>query len=381
MRILINTVSTKKHSGGAYQIAFNFVKKALEHPEIEWIYVVSKDLDEILPDEVKGMANYHVYPTQPDFKHSYRSVKKALRELERRERPDVVYSITAPSYFSFETKEVMRFTNPWVTHPNKYSWASLSLRDKLETWFYCWLQRRLMSKAHYFVTQTETTKQGIVRVTGVPAENACVVSNVLPAAFAQLDSSHITEEKQWVDVACVGAPVPHKNFDIIPKTLIELHKLGIDNLRFQVTIPKDLPIWKRISEELKENGMDDRVVNHGRMSQAQMADMYRRCSLCFLPTLLEVFSASTLEAMFYDLKIVATDFGFNREVLGDASLYYEPMNAADAARQFARLLSDKALQENLSKEMTIRLAKYDDYDKHFNSIVDFLKKVALKEIK
>lgn len=378
MKILINTVSTKKHSGGAYQIAFNFVKKTLEHPEIEWLYVVSKDLDEILPDEVKGKAHYHVYPTQPDFKHSYRRVKKALRELESSERPDVVYSITSPSYFSFETEEVMRFTNPWVTHPNKYSWASLSLRDKMETWFYCWLQRRLMKKAHYIVTQTETTKQGIIRVTGLPKENVCVVSNVLPAAFAQLDNSHLSEEKQWIDVACVGAPVPHKNFDILPKVLVELHRLGIDNLRFQVTIPKDLPIWKRISEELKVNGMENKVVNHGRMSQAQMADMYRRCSLCFLPTLLEVFSASTLEAMFYDLKIVATDFGFNREVLGNASLYYEPMNAADAAQQFARLLSDKALQENLSKEMTIQLAKYDDYDKHFNSIVDFLKKVALK---
>ena len=50
MRIIINTVSTKKHSGGAYQIAYNFLMKTMEHQEEEWIYVVSKDLDEIMPE-------------------------------------------------------------------------------------------------------------------------------------------------------------------------------------------------------------------------------------------------------------------------------------------------------------------------------------------
>ena len=123
MRILINTISTKKHSGGAYQIAYNFLVKTMEHQEVEWVYVVSKDLDEIMPEPLKAKDNYYVFPTQPDFKHTYKQVKMQLAELEDRLKPDVVYSITAPSYFTFKTKEAMRFTMPWVTHPNRYSWA------------------------------------------------------------------------------------------------------------------------------------------------------------------------------------------------------------------------------------------------------------------
>ena len=106
MKVLVNTISTKKHSGGAYQIAFNFLVKTFEHPEIDWVYVVSKDLDEILPEQLKAEASYHIYPTQPDFRHSYKRVRQELAELEEREKPDVVYSITAPSYFTFKTKEV-----------------------------------------------------------------------------------------------------------------------------------------------------------------------------------------------------------------------------------------------------------------------------------
>lgn len=375
MRILVNTISTKKNAGGAFQIANNFVRKTLEHPDIDWIYVTSKDLDAILPDEMKGKGNYYVYPTQPDFKGSYKRVKHELRELERKVRPDVVYSITAPSYFSFEAVEVMRFTNPWVTHPNKYSWAVLSIGKRFKMWLYCLNQKRLIRNAHYFVTQTETTKQGLLRITGVPSENVAVVSNVLPAFFTHQDNSHINAS-EWCDFACVGAPVPHKNFDIIPDVLLELKKRGVEKVRFHTTIPEDDPMWRLIYSKLSVNHLEQKVVNYGRVSQAELAQMYRKCSYCFLPTLLEVFSASTIEAMFFGLKIVATDFPFNREVLGDSCLYYEPMNAADAAIKIMNLIDDKAMQDDLSMKMKSHLTLYDKYDKHFDLILGFLKKVA-----
>lgn len=380
MRIMINAVSTKMHSGGAFQIANNFVRKTVEHPEIDWIYVVSDDLDAILPVEMKGSNRYHVYPTQPDFKGSYKRVKKELKELVQIMKPDVVYSITAPSYFSFAVPEVMRFTNPLVAHPNKYSWRVQPFRAKLRLLAYCWNQKRLIKKAKFFITQTEVTKQGILRITGLEDRYVCVVNNVLPAAFADQRTSHIDDGSRWIEVACVGAPVPHKNFDLLPDVILSLKELGINNVRFHTTIPENEPLWGAINKRLTDHGIIDNVKNHGRVTQQELAEMYRHCSFCFLPTLLEVFSASTVEAMFYDLKIVATDFQFNREVLGDACLYYEPMNPVDAARQFAKLIADKDLQALFSSRMKRQLAKYDNYDKHFNAIESFLIKVAKGQV-
>lgn len=375
MRILINTISTKKHSGGAYQIAYNFVVKAQEHPEIEWVYVVSADLDEILPDALKK-KEYYVFPTQPDYRHSYFKVKKELADLEEKLRPNVVYSITAPSYFTFKTPEVMRFTNPWVTHPNKYSWSALNWKDRLKQKIYCWNQRRMIRKASFFVTQTETTKRGIMRITGVPSENVKVVNNVLPQIFKSRQNTPQKQDGNWIDVACVGAPVPHKNFDILPSVIKELKALGIENVRFHVTIPSDNPLMAKYMKELGGIGLTDRIVTHGRCSQIELADMYRGCQLCFLPTLLEVFSASTLEAMFFSLPVVATDFDFNRDVMGDSCLYYKPMNATDAAVQIKKYIEDKALREEMKKRMEKRLDLFSDYDKHFNEILDFLIKVG-----
>ena len=376
MRILVNTISTKKNAGGAYQIAYNFLMKTLEHREVEWIYVVSEDLDEILPVPLKEGGNYYVFPTQPDFKHSYKKVKSELKKLEQRIKPDVVYSITAPCYFTFDAVEVMRFTNPWVTHPNKYSWSVLPWKYKMKTRLYCWNQRRMMRVAKYFITQSETTRKGILRITGTAPENVVVVKNVLPQIFKGLINTPKPQDGSWIDIACVGAPVPHKNFAILPDVLKALKAIGVDNVRFRVTIPSSNVLLKTYQERLSQYGLEDRIISHGRCSQIELAEIYRQCRLCFLPTLLEVFSASTLEAMYFRLPVVATDFDFNTEVMGDSCLYYEPMNARAAAAQIKKYVEDEALREEMKLKMDERLKLFSDYDKHFNDILAFLVKVG-----
>ena len=377
MRILINTISTKKYAGGAFQISQNFMLRSLEDSDIEWYYITSKDVDDAIGEKfahLKG-TKYFVFPTQPDFRGSYRRVKKELAELEVKTNPDVVYSITAPSYFTFKTKEVMRFTNPWVTHPNKYSWSTYSFNSKIKQWLYCLNQRRLMRAAYAFITQTETTKKGIMRITGKSSEKVCVVSNVLPGVFKSMDNTPIVED-DYVNIACVGNPVPHKNFDILPDVLIELKNKGINNVRFHTTIPFNDPLNRKLEKKIVELGMMNNWKNHGRISQKELGVMYQHCQLCFLPTLLEVFSASTVEAMFFQLPIVATNFPFNTEVLADSCLYYEPKNAKEAAKQIATLISNNELQEKLKEKMQDQLVKYGNYDKHFNAIKEYLVEVA-----
>lgn len=373
MKILINTISTKKYAGGAFQISQNFMLRSLEDEDVEWYYITSQDVDDAIGEKfahLKG-TKYFVFPTQPDFRGSYRRVKKELAELEVMINPDVVYSITAPSYFTFKTKEVMRFTNPWVTHPNKYAWSVLSFKEKVYYFLYGLNQRRMMRAAHYFITQTETCAKGICRVTGESSTHVKVVSNVLPAIFNQLDNSPI-RENEYINIACVGAATPHKNFDLIPDVLLAFKQQGYNNVRIHMTLPKEEPVFTVIQKKLNRYGIYEMLVNHGRLDQKSLGEMYRRCQFCYLPTLLEVFSASTVEAMYYGLPIVATNFDFNSDILEDSCLYYEPKNANDAVRQFVRLISNENLQYECKKKMQKLLLKYGNYESHFNAIKRFL---------
>lgn len=381
MKILINTISTKKNAGGAFQISQNFLLKTLEHLDVEWYYLTSTDVDDVIGNKFFSIRDkrYYVFPTQPDFCGSYKNVKKKIRALEKEIQPDVVYSVTAPSYFRFKTVEVMRFTNPWVTHPNKYAWSVLSWKEKILYYLYGINQKRLMKGAHYFITQTETCANGIRRITGEPANHVKVVNNVLPAIFKTVENTPIID-KEFINIACVGAATTHKNFDIIPDVLAELKARGYRNVRIHVTLPSDEPTLGIVSEKLEKLGLSEMIVNHGRLSQKELGEMYRRCQFCFLPTLLEVFSASTVEAMYFNLPIVATDFSFNSEVLADSCLYYEPKNPIAAAEQFEKLIRDKNLQKELITKMNTQLSKYGDYDAHFSAIIGFLCSVGNHEI-
>ena len=379
MKILVNTITAKKHAGGAFQISQNFMLKSLEDKSVEWYYITSQDLDDIIGSHFMSMkdSQYFVFPTQPDFKHTYKSVKAKLEELENKLNPDVVYSITAPSYFRFKAPEVMRFTNPWVTHPNKYAWSLLSWKEKIYYYLYNLNQKRMIKKAHYFITQTETCAKGIQYITGVPKSRIKVISNVLPAIFNTLDNTPVLRG-DFVNIACVGAATVHKNFDLIPDVLKTFKEQGYGNIRMHVTLPYDDPILLKIQKKLQIYGLSDMLINHGRLLQNELGEMYRGCQFCYLPTLLEVFSASVLEAMYYGLPIVASNFEFNSEILEDSCLYYEPKNAIDAVNKFIMLMKNLKLQDSCRKKMEYRLLKYGDYNAHFNAIKEFLLQVGNK---
>lgn len=378
LKIIINAIIAKKSAGGAFQISSNFILESLEHSDIEWYWWVSNDLDVVIGDkfqEYRG-KRYFVFPNQPDFMRTYFKVRKELKNLEQKIQPDLIYSITAPSYFKFSTLEVMRFTNPYITHLNKYAWSLVPLKRKIRNYIYIAFQKRMISKTKYFVTQSQTCKEGLMRITGVEDSHIQVVSNVLPAAYRSAERSHLPTDDKWIDVACVGAPFFHKNFDILPDLILELHRLNIDNVRFHVTIPDDKPMYCIMKQRLKKYSLTDRVISHGRCTQQYLVDVYRKCRLCYQPTLLEVFSASAIEAMYFQLPTVASELPFNQEVFQDSCLYYEPKNAVEAAKQFARLVKNEALQTELCKRMEKRLEVYGNYGNHFISTKDFLIEVA-----
>lgn len=372
MKILVNTISCKKYGGGVFQISCNFLLKTLEHPEIEWYYITSKDIDNAIGEKFifQKEKRYFVYPTQVD-KKTYFKVGKKLREIETKLHPDLIYTIAAPCYFFFKTPEVMRFTNPWITHPNKYSWSTLSAKNIIIYKIKNLIIKILIKRNHFFITQSETCKKGIMHITGEPSSHIQVIPNSLPGIYSSLETSPITDN-EYINIACVGGAIPHKNFDILPKVAHELKKMGFLNIRFHTTLDETTPIAKKLNINFKKLGLSRNWVNHGRLPQNKLAEMYRHCQFCFLPTLLEVFSATTVEAMYFKLPIVATNFEFNSEVLQDSCLYYEPKNPKDAAQKLVNLITDKELQKNAIQKMQMLLKKYGNYDEHFNSIVSSL---------
>lgn len=382
MKILINAVSTKRSAGGGFQITLNFLQATLSDKRMEWLYLVSEDVDKQIGDLFikQKDKSYFVFPNQPDFSDSYFRIRKKISLIEKKIKPDIVYSITSPSYFAFTTPEVMRFTNGWITNPNAFAYKTLTIKSLFRTKLYSWNQRRLMRKRKYFITQTQSCKEGIQRITTAKEEYICVIPNTLPRYFNLIDFRKKTD-RDFYHISCIAAPFPHKNIDIIPNVISCLkNKYGIKNIIFHTTIPFEHTLWKKMDSQLRKNNLTSFVHNHGYCTQEELVKIYSICQIAFIPTLLETFSASLLEAMYFELSIVASDFIFNREITENAAIYFTPTNSEDAAMKLNQIIKDPDTRIFLKENASIRLKKYIDYSNHFNQTLDFFETVYKNNI-
>ena len=113
------------------------------------------------------------------------------------------------------------------------------------------------------------------------------------------------------------------------------------NFEFILTLPEGEESTVRILQNARALGVAAHVTNVGRLSLHAVIEVYRDAHICFMPSLLETFSATYPEAMALGRPIVATDLDFARVVCQDAAEYYSATDADDAARAILRLLDSE----------------------------------------
>lgn len=370
MRIILNAVTANKNAGGAFQVSLNFIKYTIQDTEIEWYYWLSESLYNALDLDIMNEKLY-VFKDQPDLMDSYWKTQKKLSYLEKAIDPDLIYTITAPSYFRFKFLEVMRYTNPWVANPNKYAWRHLSITDKLKKRIYIYLHYWLLNKCRFFITQSETTKKGIQKVAKTSSDYICVVPNVLPAYYETISPIQKIEHDGNIYISCVSVPYPHKNIDIIPDVLYYLKRdFGINNVYFHITIQEHTAFYAKFNARLHKLGIEEKVINWGYCNQKRLVELYSKSDICFMPTLLEVFTASLLEGMYFGLPVITSDLPFNKDVIKDAALYFKPCDARDAAEKIAKVIQDKQLQIYMKERDKEILTCYSGYGNHYRKTIE-----------
>jgi glycosyltransferase involved in cell wall biosynthesis len=230
----------------------------------------------------------------------------------------------------------------------------------------------------FFITQSFTAQNGIIRITKLPESQVKVISNILPPIYTKLGFAKKDLSNNVLNIACVCLPHPNKNIEIIP-LIIRILKIryGIINVKFHLTLPEKSPQWLKFCELLEENSVStSQIVNWGYCSQERLISLYSQSDLFFLPTLLETFTASLLEAMYFGLPIITTDFSFNKEITKDAALYYEPMNPFSAAEKIVLLINDKEMQNVFKKKTSLYIKEYQNYEDNFGKVIQFLKECA-----
>lgn len=130
----------------------------------------------------------------------------------------------------------------------------------------------------------------------------------------------------------VGNDYPHKNLKRLNLAFEKLVKEH--NLNYELIL-----ITKFVSEE-------------------DLDKLYRNASLYVFPSLSEGFGLPPLEAMARGVPVVSSNATCLPKILGDAALYFNPLDIDDMAKVIKKALLDNNLREELIKKGFEQIKKY-----------------------
>jgi len=200
------------------------------------------------------------------------------------------------------------------------------------------------------ITDSEWSRQDIVRFLQFPPErvNAIPIGVAPHFAPASKESYARVRERYGLPdryILTVGSLNPRKNLETLFTAYHQLRQRGL-SCQLVVTGPT---AWKStgIFQRLRTLGLERDVLLTGFVADADLPALYSGASVFAFPSLYEGFGLPPLEAMACGTPVVTSNRSSLPEVVGDAGLLVDPLDADALASAIDRLLSDPDLSSGL----------------------------------
>ena len=361
MRIIINT--TIISGGGGMQVSLSFLNELKNFGNDEY-HVFLSEIVGLHLNKAHFPANFNFYVFDKSPAHFINRIKvvNKLNSLVETIKPDVVFSVFGPTYWRPNCPHVMGFAMPYIIYDDYNAVKNSNFKSKIE---FKYKKFELKNNADYYITESEDASLRLRNILNDKKKKVFTVNNTYGNYF----NDEIKENKRYSNaftLLTIANNTPHKNLKIIPRVVKELKKKSIE-VTFVITIPND--DYKRIFY-----GYEKYVINIGAIKPEECPKVYTKCDAMFLPTLLEVFSASYPEAMKMRKPILTSNLGFAKSICKDAALYFDPINPKDIATKIKLLVENKKIQEDLILKGEKRVLDFPNSRQRAEKYIEICKK-------
>lgn len=336
MKIIINT--TVIQSGGGLQVTLSFLNELKSLVDDRYYVFLSSAVEQNINQEsFPSNFQFILFDKSPAHLGTRYKIVTELNKATSDIKPDFVFSVFGPTYWRPKALHIMGFAVPHILYHDYEFVRSLNLRSRLE---FLYKRYELKANADHYITETEDASDRLRIIINNKSKKVFTVGNTYGSHFDNqiLDSSEKRFSTKFTLIT-ISTSSKHKNLKIIKNVLQELEKLKV-SICFVLTIKKN-----EFNEMFGEN--HEGIVNIGPVEPLDCPALYRKADALFLPTLLEVFTASYPEAMKMKKPILTSNLGFAKDICRDAALYFDPKNPKNIAETILELYSNSELQNRL----------------------------------
>jgi glycosyltransferase involved in cell wall biosynthesis len=313
---------------------------------------------------VRGVDWEKWLPSKPNFTKIRADVEPysfaeqmMLPGIIRAKQPDLVHFLSFNSPIAYWGKRVTTVHDiTLITHSVARGSLLNRLKYALKNQVALWQLKSVLSRSEEIITDTQFGRQDLANRGFINLDQGVAIP--LGAEFEK-SSSKKNRTKPFVTgkyLLYVGNYYPYKNIvrliDALP-SVIDKHpgfKL--------ILVGRADEFKKELNEAITANGVEESVVFTGFVTDSELANLYQHASLYVFPSLSEGFGLPGLEAMSYGLPVAASTATCIPEVLGDAAVYFDPVDTTDMARVIDETLSDPKRRAELKKAGLARVKQF-----------------------
>lgn len=355
MRVLVNAVAARM--GGASNYINALARELVQVNNHEFIFVVPNSL----ADSIRGLAPHIiVLPTNIAEQAFVRRLWFDQVELPRllcRERIDVLFSSANFATLFSPCRQVLLMRN--CLYFSSFYRARIlpkkGRRARISEALRRWLARRSLLIADMVLAPSHAMLEELCAAAPLPAAQVSHYGvdrrrfHSLPRPFAQ---------DGMVRLLFTSLYAEHKNLCTLYRAVLQLQS---STEKFRLVTTAD-PRWEMIHNPIRESDqvlaseLESRGLLEctGVLSGAALDQLYSRTDIFVYSSLAESFGHPLVEAMSAGLPIVAADVPVNRELCGDAALYFPPFDADMCASQISQLTARQDLRADLHRKALAR---------------------------
>lgn len=278
--------------------------------------------------------------------------------LLRQFKPDLVWFMSGSGLYRPPCKQAVSIQNAHVMYKNKdLEW--LTLKAKLRLAYLRFRFRSQLQKTDLVLFQTQTMKERCQEKYNYQGRALVTYKGLSSFLDSEKDIAppELRPFRDHFKLFYLTRYYPHKGLETLVELMDQYRELLKDVVLVITIEGSQHPLARKLLAMIRHKGLEDRVINVGSLKQSQLADFYSGVDCLVMPSRLESFSGTYLEAMHYGVPIITSNLDFAREICGSAAVYVDPRNVRGIKDAVLQVKQDLQLRNEMIRKGQERLAE------------------------